>query len=531
MRGDGNGGSTPEINADVARILASAVSHGVRTPLHSLLGFLELLATTDLDDETHSIVSEARTGGDELLVASDRLLILLRLLIGDNADPPQSFSPADLLRDVARTTGSEATVRTDVNPYLPAILGGDLEALRQLLVELVSNAVRHGARRTRVYAERVGDFAKDSVQVQFTVADDGPGLPAEALRRLSARQKDLGEEPTQVGLFLAGRLARRLGTTLTVAQSDERGTIIKFDISLYDRLHDTVAGIALRKAAAAASAQAAEPVPVVETTPDDAPAADAGAEPLHILLVEDNKVNRILAQRQMARLGHRLDIAVDGEAGTQAVLDGDYDVVLMDRHLPDIDGLESTRRIRAAEQARTPQRHTPIIAVTADASSGHRGECEAAGMDGFLTKPLDLEQLRIAIDKATAAPDQEPDAASDGADFDPSALGRLNDALEGDVNGVADLVHTYLDELPANRMRLQVALGNSQARQAAAAAESLWASSETVGAVRLAQLCEQIHRAARSGDVERGRTLLPDLRDTCDRTATALDRTVRSLPV
>jgi HPt (histidine-containing phosphotransfer) domain-containing protein len=155
-------------------------------------------------------------------------------------------------------------------------------------------------------------------------------------------------------------------------------------------------------------------------------------------------------------------------------------------------------------------------------------------MDGFLTKPLDLEHLRAAIDDVTARAvpaESADDEHSDRADFDPGALGRLSDALDGDVNAVAELVHTYLDELPASRMRLQAALGASQARQATAAAESLWATSETVGALRLAHLCEQIHRAARDGDVERGRTMLPDLRATCERTATALDRTVQSLHV
>jgi CheY-like chemotaxis protein/HPt (histidine-containing phosphotransfer) domain-containing protein len=506
MRGDDGDVATPEINADVARLLMAAVSQGVRTPLHSLLGFLELLATTDLEDEAHGIVTEARTGGTELLAAGDRLLILVRLLIGGPPPPPQPFSAAELLRGVAHSVGPEGAVWADANPYLPATLHGDVEALRHLLIELASNAVQHGARQTRIYAERLGDFAESPARIQFTVGDDGPGLPAGALRRLSTYQERPGEESTQIGLSLACRLARRLGTTLVVAQSDDRGTIIKFDVSLPE--------------------MDAEP-------PRREPPTAAQPGTLRVLLVEDNKVNRILAQRQMARIGYSLDIAEDGEAGVRAVLDGEYDVILMDRHLPDIDGTESTRRIRAGERAMTPPRHTPIIAVTADASSGHREECLAAGMEGFLTKPLDLEQLRAAIDDVTsrARPAGRP-ARDDGqADFDPGALGRLNDALDGDVRAVADLVQTYLEDLPANRMRLQVALGKSEARQAAAAAESLWASSEAVGAVRLAHLCEQIHRAARAGDVERGRTLLADLRDTCDRAATALDRTVRSLHV
>ena len=160
MRGDDNEvprpRSTPRWRGSWSRRSATVV----RAPLHSLLGFLELLDTIDLEDDVHSIVSEARGGGTELLVASDRLLILLRLLIGDQPAPPQSFSTADLLRDVARSAGPEGAVWTDVNPYLPATLAGDLEDLRQLLVELVSNAVRHGGHETRVYAERIGDFTE-----------------------------------------------------------------------------------------------------------------------------------------------------------------------------------------------------------------------------------------------------------------------------------------------------------------------------------------------------------------------------------
>lgn len=500
MRGD-NDVVPAEIDAEVARVLIAAVSHGVRTPLHSLLGFLELLATSDLDDEAHGIVTEARAGGDELMVAGDRLLVLLRLLIGERPAPPQPFSIAELLRDVARAAGPDGAVWAEANSYLPATVRGDFEALRQLLIELASNAVRHGGRQSRLYAERLGDFTEVPARIQFTVSDDGTGLPADALRQVSTGH---GEAGGQIGLFLADRLARRLGSQLAVAQSDDRGTIIKFDVSLYDTEADL---------------PARAPAPV-----GPAPAS------LRVLLIEDNQVNRVLAERQMTRMGHQLTIAVDGESGVREVLGGAYDVVLMDRHLPDIDGAECTRRIRAGERTRTPARHTPIIAVTADATPGHREECLAAGMDGFLTKPLDLEQLRAAIaDVTTRTWPDGPARDDDQADFDPGALGRLNEALEGDVHAVTDLVHTYLDALPAHRMRLQVALGKSEARQAAAAAESLWASSETVGAIRLAQLCEQIHRAARGGDMDLARTLLADLRDTCDRTATALDRTVRSL--
>jgi len=502
---DDNEAATPAVPPVVGRLLVTAVSHGVRTPLHSLLGFLELLGTSDLNEEARGLLSEARGGGDELLAASDRLLMLLRLLAGDPMNAPQPFSPADLLHEIAMAAGPKGAIWVDANPYLPTSLDGNVEFIRQLVFELASNAVRHGAQQTRIYAERVTGFAQTPVRVRFTVSDDGPGLPADALRRLTASHGRFDEDPNQVGLFLARRLAAHLDTELVVAQSDERGTTITFEVSLLD---PATGGLA--------------PAPAAPTQP--APGALPRA--LHVLLVEDNSVNRILAQRQMARLGHRLDTVTDGTAGVRAVLAGDYDVVLMDRHLPDIDGVESTRRIREGELAMVPPRHTPIIAVTADASPGHRQECQAAGMDGFLTKPLDLEHLRVALLSVTAAPEPDratgPRRAATEPDIDASTLDQLRRSLAGDSNAVADLMRTYIDELPARRMRLQAALGRSEPRQAAAAAETLWTSSGAVGALRLAELCEQIHHAARTGDLERGRALLPDLRETCDRAASAL---------
>jgi CheY-like chemotaxis protein/anti-sigma regulatory factor (Ser/Thr protein kinase) len=496
---------TPDVETGVGRLLVTAVSHGVRTPLHSLLGFLELLATTDLDGEARTLLSDARGGGDELLAASDRLLMLVRVLAGDTPGSPQPFAPTDLLREIALALGAKDELWIETNPYLPETLVGDTESLRQLLMELAGNAVRHGGRQARIYAERLSTFTESPVRVRFTISDDGPGLPPDVARRLATPDDRHAEESSQIGLFLARRLARRLGTRLVVPRSEETGTTIMFDVSLYESV------------AAVPKPVSAEPVAVP---------VEVSAEPrvLHVLLVEDNSVNRILAQRQMAKLGHRLDVATDGESGVNAVLAGEYDVVLMDRHLPDIDGLETTRRVRAGELARVPARRTPIIGVTADATPGHREECQAAGMDGFLTKPLDLESLRQGLDAVTATPLRvEPDV-------DPAALDRLSETLDGDATALVELVNTYLDELPARRMRLQAALGRAEAKQVAAAAESLWTSSETVGALRLAQLCAEIHHAARAGDLERGRTLLPALRERCERAADDLDRTVSSLP-
>jgi CheY-like chemotaxis protein/anti-sigma regulatory factor (Ser/Thr protein kinase) len=507
---NGDVGTTGDgIDPAIGRLITAVVSRGIRTPLHSLLGFLELLATTSLDDEAEALVLEARTGGAELLAASDRLIRLLDLLVGAETPAPQPFSVRDLLHEVAADAGPEGSVWVEINPYLPATLRGDAASLEQLLVELASNAVRHGATQTRLYCERANTFQEGPVRVRFVISDDGPGLPLKALHRLTAPAEEVSDDLDHLGVFLARRLLDRLDTVLTVPRSDDRGTTVAFEVTLQD----------------AATAGAPPPQP----TPGPA-RAERPAKALHILLVEDNSVNGLLAQRQLARLGHRLDIVTDGTSGVRAAATGRYDVVLMDRHLPDIDGVEATRQIRIEEQTHTPARHIPIIAVTADASPGHREECLGAGMDGFLTKPLDLEHLRDALITAVAEPQPTVAEDTDGSpEVDPVALSRLSASLGGDSTTVVELVETYLEELAVRRMRLQSTIKRSEARQAAAAAESLWAASETVGAVKLANLCAQIHRAARAGDLQLGMALLPELRQTCERTANTLQHTVAAL--
>jgi CheY-like chemotaxis protein len=262
-------------------------------------------------------------------------------------------------------------------------------------------------------------------------------------------------------------------------------------------------------------------VPAVPSGEPDV-AATGEPVPLRILLVEDNGVNRILTSRQVTRLGHQLDDVATGGEGVRAVLDRHYDVVLMDRHLPDIDGIEATRQIRAAEAADPRRRRTPIVAITADALAGHREECLAAGMDGFLTKPVDLEHLSAAIIAFTPRPQPASTKSSD-VDVDLSTLERLVSQFDGDTVPVSEMVRTYVDELPTRGERLRLALSAATAHDALAAAASLHAASVTIGAVGVARRCELIRAAAEANDLAGGRAVLPGLLELCERTAAILD--------
>jgi CheY-like chemotaxis protein len=256
---------------------------------------------------------------------------------------------------------------------------------------------------------------------------------------------------------------------------------------------------------------------VLETLVNASAATPGEPQPLKVLLVEDNPVNLTLAKRQMKVLGHELHTATRGRQGVEAALADDFDVILMDRHLPDLDGVEATKEIRAAE-ARTG-RHTPIFAVTADAMPRNREECLAAGMDGFLTKPLDIEALRATLADLTPVPAVVPGA--DGDVVDRAAFYRLADSL-ADPEQVAELVHEYVAELPGRRLRLQHALRQFTVAEIVRSAKTLRVHSATVGAHRLADLCGSIIDAAEAGDASAAHARIPQLRVLCQLTIGAI---------
>jgi CheY-like chemotaxis protein/HPt (histidine-containing phosphotransfer) domain-containing protein len=493
--------------AGAVRLLSTSLVHGIRTPLHSLLGFGELLVMSDLDENQRQLAEQVISGAEEVLSACHRLGSLLGTLVpGDQPPPARMFELPELLGEVTAVVNTTASVSVQIDPRVPNALVGDRDALVEALTELVTNAVAHGRAPIGILVEPGGPAEPAGLPVRFSVTDAGPGLPAHVWAGLHSARPVPPADGRQFGLYLARLLADRLGGRLTATRGSGDGTAVTLAVTL--------------KPAKEA------PTSAVRAT------TKLG---LRVLLVEDNTVNRILAQRQFARLGHALDTVTTGAAGISAAVEGEYDVVLMDRHLPDIDGIEATQRIRAAELELPVPRRVRIVAVTADVSPGHQEQCLAAGMDGFLAKPIDLERLRAAL-AAFAPASSPPPAGIDRAvatqplpastEVDVAAVTRLTEELEGDRTAAVVLVRAYLAELPGRRLRLQGAIRRSNTRQTVAAADSLRSASITVGAVRVARACTRIGAAAEAAELGACHEALPELLEACDKAGVVLSRLV-----
>jgi CheY-like chemotaxis protein len=488
-----------DLEPELGRLLEGGLSRAVRTPLHSLLGFLELLAMSDVDAEQRRLIEDLMESSEDLLTGSDRIIWLVRALAGQHRPVPRRVDLAGLAAEVA----AAFPVRVHLAPDVARCVAADEAVLHLLLTELVANACAHGAPPVLLDVTPLpGASPVDGpAAVRITVSDSGRGLPVAAQRVLTDAAGTPGPVADALGLVLVRRLAGLLDATLDLV-TGPTGTRTTLTLP--------------------ASPRAAAPAP------DPQPEPGGPARVLHVLLVEDNATNRLLAERQIARLGHRLTAVATGVDGIAAAFEHEVDVVLMDRHLPDLDGCEAARRIRAA----TPpgSRPLPIVAVTADATEQTRADCTAAGMDEVLTKPVDLERLggalaraaRVLSDWEQGTEPAAPVAGGVAGGGVPPALRTVLARVDGDAGSAAELVASYLGELPGRRLRIQASLRRGEPRAVLAAAESLRASSELIGASAVSGACAALGAAADDDDLDAARAFLPSLLRQCQLFATDL---------
>ncbi len=360
------------------------MSHEIRTPMNGILGMVRLLLAGPLPPQQRDYAETIHQSGRSLLTILNDILDLSKIEAGRLDVQPQDVELRPLIQGVADLMRSRAAEKglaldTDLPPDLPAWVCADPTRLRQVLLNLIGNAVKFTERgRVTVSAALAGGSAKRPL-VRFEVRDTGIGVPAAGREALfqpftqadATISRRFGG--TGLGLAICRRLVDLMGGEIGLDDGDGPGRAFWFVL----------------------------PLPLAEArriAEDDA--AGGAVAPLRILLAEDNEVNQMVAVGFLSRRGHMIDLAGDGADAVRMLQAGDYDVVLMDVHMPGTDGLEATRRIRDLPGAKA---RIPIIAMTADAMRGDAERCLAAGMDDYVAKPIDPAALDAALARANTA--------------------------------------------------------------------------------------------------------------------------------
>ena len=485
------------------RDLLANISHELRTPLHEITGMTDLLLGTTVTDEQQTYINTTKASTNALLSLITDVIEFSEMEAGALGLEATSFNleePIDQTIEIMGPRAAEKGIKgsTRIMPNVPRELVGDSHRLRQILANLVANAIKftdHGEIAILVEADAVRG---QEVDLHLSVRDTGIGISPDRQEMIFEPFQQADSSATRryggmgMGLAMSRQLVKLMGGRIWFESEVGKGTTFHFTVKFSRQ---------------AQTAQAAAASPNVPNWP----------RPLNILVAEDSPTNQLIAKASLKKNGHTVTLATNGREAVQAYEKSrttqdapPFDLVLMDIAMPEMDGLDATRAIR--EKEKTLGGHIIVVAMTAFATKEYHEKCLEAGMDAYVTKPVRIDEL----DKTLGPLMTRPPAAAAAAKPEPStpAAVDLTQALEsvgGDVDIMLEAIAMVLDEVPPQLQALQEAMARQDPKGVEAKAHRLKGVMSNIGGLGAREIGQKLETMGEQNNLNGGTALVDSL--------------------